>query len=243
MANSGAERAAIYRAKWRSKGLCEKCGSAPPAYARRACERCYRVQKTASQRLRDRGLCIGCGAAPASKGLSICDGCRTKSAERRRELSVNGICQRCGKQPINFDRSAATCEQCLNRQLAATTRRRKESHAAGKCVRCRRENRVDNHYCERCWFEHRAKANGTSAESLRAIWTRQGGRCALSGVELSPGSDASVDHVIPVCRGGCLDESNLQWVALQVNYSKRDRTNEEFIAMCKAIATTARSCE
>lgn len=70
----------------------------------------------------------------------------------------------------------------------------------------------------------------TGKQIMELIETQQY-RCALSGRELTP-ETASLDHVIPLSRGGKHDISNLQVLDHQVNAAKGTMTMEEFTAMC-----------
>lgn len=47
---------------------------------------------------------------------------------------------------------------------------------------------------------------------------------------------SSLDHKLPVCAGGSNDIDNLQVIHPVVNYAKARMTNDEFIAMCHAVA-------
>jgi hypothetical protein len=58
--------------------------------------------------------------------------------------------------------------------------------------------------------------------------------CALTGWPLKP-ETASLDHQIPVSRGGDHELSNLQVLDYRVNKAKGTMTNEEFIDMCRAV--------
>lgn len=71
--------------------------------------------------------------------------------------------------------------------------------------------------------------------TLSLAWYNQRGRCAYTGKRLDRRT-AQVDHKTPVSRGGTNDASNLQWVTADANWVKRDRTHEEFIALCSDIA-------
>ena len=70
---------------------------------------------------------------------------------------------------------------------------------------------------------------------LLAMVEGQNYRCALSGVELSPAM-SSLDHKTPVSCGGANTIDNLQVIHPVVNYAKARMTNDEFIAMCHAVA-------
>lgn len=68
---------------------------------------------------------------------------------------------------------------------------------------------------------------------LEGIWNAQDGLCALTGRPL--GRDAQLDHIIPQARGGSHAVSNLRWVCAEANAAKRDRTDEEFVALCESV--------
>jgi 5-methylcytosine-specific restriction endonuclease McrA len=70
---------------------------------------------------------------------------------------------------------------------------------------------------------------------LRILLERQCYRCALTGRQLTPDT-ASVDHVIPLSRGGSHSIDNLQIVHSIVNKAKGSLTQDEFIALCRDVA-------
>jgi 5-methylcytosine-specific restriction endonuclease McrA len=122
----------------------------------------------------------------------------------------------------------------------------KESHRAA-IKRWREKNRehakaVESERARRRFFHTRAKnsvwrtKNGDVAEIRTAIfwlWHKQRGRCALTGKRLD--RTAELDHIIPVSKGGLNHPSNLQWLSPEVNQCKNDLTEQEFIAICKAV--------
>ena len=69
---------------------------------------------------------------------------------------------------------------------------------------------------------------------LSRAWYNQRGRCAYTGKRL--GRDAQVDHKIPISRGGTNAPANLHWVTPAANFVKRDKTHDEFLALCLDIA-------
>ena len=73
-----------------------------------------------------------------------------------------------------------------------------------------------------------------SQHGLMKLIERQGFRCALSGRELTPRT-ASLDHKVPLTRGGphCLE--NLWFVHEMVNRAKGTMTAEEFVALCHEV--------
>ena len=72
---------------------------------------------------------------------------------------------------------------------------------------------------------------------MRELVESQGYRCALTGEEMTP-STATVDHKTPLTRGGEHALENAQAVMDYVNTAKGQMTNEEFIAMCRAVVRT-----
>lgn len=65
------------------------------------------------------------------------------------------------------------------------------------------------------------------------VYTKQQGRCSISGVELSFPDCASLDRIDSM-HGYITD--NVQWLHPRVNQMKWDNNQEEFIEWCKIIA-------
>jgi hypothetical protein len=81
-----------------------------------------------------------------------------------------------------------------------------------------------------------------SIQELDAIWQRQAGRCALTGLALSnqkgSPSKASLDR-IDSTRPYVAD--NLQFVCARVNRMKQDAAQDEFVKFCALVAAHAAS--
>ncbi|MAD81133.1 MAG: HNH endonuclease domain-containing protein [Pirellulaceae bacterium] len=75
-----------------------------------------------------------------------------------------------------------------------------------------------------------------TAKMIMELIESQDFRCALSNRELTP-ETASLDHVVPLSRGGTHEVSNLCVVVHLVNSAKGSMTVEEFVAMCQDVAT------
>ena len=73
-----------------------------------------------------------------------------------------------------------------------------------------------------------------TVQEVHDLLVRQAFRCALTGEPLDP-SDASMDHILAVSRGGPHTIENAQIVRKDVNRAKGTLTNEEFIALCRAV--------
>lgn len=81
------------------------------------------------------------------------------------------------------------------------------------------------------------RAFSITYEDLTALYTKQGGKCALTGWELT--TIAKCKNTISLDRidndqGYTID--NIQLVATQANIAKNKWTEEEFIALCKAVS-------
>lgn len=82
--------------------------------------------------------------------------------------------------------------------------------------------------------EHRAEIKITK-KSVAALYDRQRGLCALTGEKLTP-ENASLDHIIPISRGGTHTIENAQMLLYEVNRMKGTLTNDEFIELCAKVA-------
>ena len=74
-----------------------------------------------------------------------------------------------------------------------------------------------------------------TAKQAQSLVEAQGFLCALTGWPLTPES-ATTDHITPISRGGPHILANAQVVIDYVNRAKGQMTNDEFIAMCVAVA-------
>jgi len=100
-----------------------------------------------------------------------------------------------------------------------------------------------NSYCEKHWLGQAAWRAGLrgpgSGEKLKIILEKQNYTCPYTGRKLILGVNASVDHKIPrsLSRENVGSIDNLEWVETEVNRAKRTLTKEEFISLCKLIAS------
>ena len=74
----------------------------------------------------------------------------------------------------------------------------------------------------------------TKVAMVREMIESQEYKCALTGWELTP-DNFSLDHILPVASGGTDDIGNLQAVRSDANAAKGQMTNDDFIAMCRAV--------
>jgi len=90
------------------------------------------------------------------------------------------------------------------------------------------------------WFgtiaRNRLASEGKNrGEKIKHKLEEQEYKCVYTGIVLIPGRNASLDHILPISRGGTHEIENLQWVDIQINRMKTDMTHQEFIQMCHKI--------
>lgn len=210
---------------------------------------------TSTERYRRRralGLCPQCGTRTHDR--VHCLACRRKQARnlanflaRRRKAK---LCERCAT-PC----AAPTCGSCLAAAAVRQRELRRTRAASGVCAFCggpgvvrpRKQSgsRRALLYCRRDYLRDLADRHlGTRREwiALRDLWKRQRGRCFYSGVRLTLGKNAVLDHVIPRKRGGRATPQNLVWAHETVNSMKGALRPGELRAWCHQIIAWQRSC-
>jgi 5-methylcytosine-specific restriction endonuclease McrA len=113
-------------------------------------------------------------------------------------------------------------------------RRKKEN---GICLHCPLPATVGT-LCLNDWFRNVASIHfGTRSMGppLANLWDEQKGRCFYTGVELVPGVNASLDHIVPLTKGGILSIENCRWVTKSINMVKSNLTHDEFVQLCASI--------
>lgn len=82
-----------------------------------------------------------------------------------------------------------------------------------------------------------------SLDALELLWTAQGGRCALTGwdmtMELGRGvvpTNCSIDRIDP--KNG-YEVGNVQLVCRVANVAKSDMTQSDFLAMCRSVVRSS----
>jgi 5-methylcytosine-specific restriction endonuclease McrA len=83
-----------------------------------------------------------------------------------------------------------------------------------------------------------AKPETIKAGELVSLLRKQEYRCAYSGRELTP-ETASIDHTLPISRGGPNDIGNIAIVHMDVNTAKSSMTLAEFVALCREVVAWA----
>ena len=94
--------------------------------------------------------------------------------------------------------------------------------------------------CEKHWLQDMSRKHlGTVKRwtELKELFEKQNGVCAISGVKLEYGVNASIDHIKPLSKYPELnnDINNLQWVDKKINNMKLDMEIDEFLSFVKII--------
>lgn len=167
--------------------------------------------------------------------MGICSEC-VKERDRRRRIDHPDRCKDCKRERAS---GRVRCHVCLER----LRRKYHERIANGQCEVCG-EPAITRIFCREHWFKNIGRSHSLTKRNgglgmIAQLWEEQQGRCAVTGDILTPGVDASLDHIIPVSRGGPSTKTNLRWVLLEINHCKWDLTHEEFVQVCrKVIAAT-----
>lgn len=185
------------------------------------------------------GLCPKCGEARDSANKS-CTTCAKVHAERtkvsRNKRPSKGLCRSC---PNSVEVGQLSCRSCKDRINTATSGIRRRKKESNTCLWCDLP-RTAGSYCTSCWFKAASLKvfnTGSYGPDLERVFEAQGGECYYSGVPLIPGFNMSLDHQVPITKGGESEISNLRWVTIQINRVKNDLSHQEFVELCRAIMT------
>ena len=78
-------------------------------------------------------------------------------------------------------------------------------------------------------------------KALRQLLELQERRCLISNIRLTPAT-VSLDHVVPMSRGGTHTVENVMIVHSDINRSKGAMSLADFLGMCAAITHRAQLC-
>jgi 5-methylcytosine-specific restriction endonuclease McrA len=164
---------------------------------------------------------------------------RNYMKKRRAERKKKGLCTACGKKN---DRKTDKCSKCGKKQTKYIQGVRKHRLKNRVCYQCGREPATCGKYGIECWFRICAQNNmgdQSLGPALLESFEKQERKCVYTGIELIPGDNATLDHIVPRSRGGLNAIDNIQWVTRTVNQMKTDMTHDEFVEMCSMIVKRA----
>ena len=110
-----------------------------------------------------------------------------------------------------------------------------------KCKECRKPSSKAGYDERRLnkWWEYLTAAAKTrkievsvTQEYLEELLAKQGGACALSGIQVKIGGGASVDRIdsaLGYAPGNC------QWVHKHMNQMKNSHSQAEFVELCRSV--------
>ena len=74
-----------------------------------------------------------------------------------------------------------------------------------------------------------SKGRNFRVADIVTIYQAHGGVCALCGEPVEP-ADVTIDHIVPLVKGGAHERNNWQLAHRRCNSAKRDGPNEAFVA-------------
>lgn len=190
--------------------------------------------------------CTCCRKREARIGFKQCKECndqqKTFHNQRYRQRIEKGLCGTCGG---SNETQGARCAGCAEKEAARKRSMREGRKSQGRCVNCpnpRLQGRDGLlRTCLGCWYKElvrRAVGPQAQVSDLVAKLEAQSYRCVLTGVALTPGINASLDHAIPRSRGGSNALSNLRWTSLVANKMKSDFLDSELLEICQQVINT-----
>lgn len=156
------------------------------------------------------------------------------------------------KQPTFFSKDKSRqdgrhvrCKACVkvyndaNRERNAAKQREWHERFPEKAAQTNRD------YAYRRFFYFRAgnlklrhKDAVASLVEIARMWKAQRGRCAITGRRLTR-SNAQLDHILAIVNGGSGEIENLRWVHRDVNYAKRDLSDQAFLQLCREVVANS----
>ena len=128
-----------------------------------------------------------------------------------------GCCLYCYQAATN----GALCESHWKRSLSRQQKHRIRRRKANLCEGCKSDQIIERpigyvgKWCKTCFLKGVAARNleGTHRwQDLSDLFDKSGGICPLSGRQMTLGMNCSIDHILPLARGGSHENGNLRWV-------------------------------
>lgn len=160
---------------------------------------------------------------------------RDRFIKEHREKS---LCIECNN-PVSKN-SKCRCDNCLERRRKNKKDKRDYAKVNGYCTECFNEISVGSkNLCEKCYYKRVSKFHFNTHkywDSLKKLFNNQKGICPYSGIKLSIGLNAELDHIKAKSNGGDNKIENCQWVYAPVNKMKWDLSEDDFRALIFKIA-------
>jgi CRISPR/Cas system Type II protein with McrA/HNH and RuvC-like nuclease domain len=147
-----------------------------------------------------------------------------------KEHREKGLCIECNN-PVS-KKSKCRCDKCLERIRTNLKAKRRHAKKMGLCTECFTEKSIDNNVlCEKCYYKAVSRFHFKTVKywtDLKRLYEEQKGICPYSGVKLSIGLNAELDHIKAKSNGGDNTLENCQWVYAPVNKMKWNLSEEDF---------------
>ena len=182
---------------------------------------------------KDSMLCSYCKKSPPMDGVKKCATCtekvRISNKKYVEKTKRKGICPRCGKNPLPVDRGR--CIDCNEKHYNEIKLTREDRIGKGLCAECGQCSPTGtSKSCETCVLKAMAKFHFKDVRKwadLRRLYDSNF-VCPYTGIELTLGLNASLDHRVPKSKGGTDEISNLQFVHVWCNSMKNDTEESTF---------------
>lgn len=182
--------------------------------------------------------------------MKTCNSCRQpKSFDSFYRNNANrdklmGHCKECHKARLNETDEKRTPEKkrLLKDRHNAQRRKRREDPIIRRQYNLATLHRNERNVFRKTATAQNSRAMGRGKLDPKELWSlarRQKLRCPLSGLYLTR-KDISLDHIIPLSKGGSNTIENVRFVHRTVNNMKHDHTDAEFLSMCGDITLFTR---
>lgn len=178
------------------------------------------------------GLCGWCGENNENS-KKLCEECgkisRDRTKKRASKLSATGKCRTCGKK---LDKKGVRCKDCSKKHYEIGKKKTLLRRQQDLCLKCGGQRDSKHKHCEICRLKFVSKnlfGTATKWDELKTLFNEQKGKCNYSGLTITLGSDACIDHIVPRACGGNNDIENLHWTHKKVNQMKGSMAESEFL--------------
>lgn len=149
---------------------------------------------------------------------------------------AKNLCKTCDNAPTR----GMYCDDCRIINTVRAKRQYAKYKAAGLCCVCGNQPLADNRLCKTCYLKNMARrhlGHPKYWKQLEDKLKQQNYLCTYSGLSITLGKDAWIDHIKPQKHFPKLrqDINNMEWVHADINEMKRDHSQEKFLDLIDKI--------